>query len=61
MAAKFKKGDIVQLKSGGPPMTVANPQAYVDEVTCVWFAGAKREEVNFEQEVLQTYDAPAKK
>ncbi len=33
---KFQKGDVVQLKSGGPEMTVVE----VDEkgrVTCTWF------------------------
>jgi len=32
----FEPGDIVQLKSGGPAMTVSGTDA--DGVRCVWFA-----------------------
>lgn len=32
----MKKGDVVQLKSGGPPMTVQSLGAQ-GEVWCVWF------------------------
>lgn len=36
MDATPKTGDVVQLKSGGPRMTVTGP--YNDkDVTCVWF------------------------
>lgn len=42
---KFKLGDIVQLKSGGPKMTVTE-EAEGDEddapLWCTWFAGAKK-------------------
>jgi uncharacterized protein YodC (DUF2158 family) len=38
MAAKFKKGDIVVLKSGGPKMTVDDPDTVGGDVLCVWFA-----------------------
>ena len=34
--AKFKRGDTVKLKSGGPAMTVASA-AKGDEVECHWF------------------------
>ncbi len=34
--AGFEIGDVVQLKSGGPPMTVIG-QAGPDEVWCRWF------------------------
>ncbi|HEX8283258.1 MAG TPA: DUF2158 domain-containing protein [Pyrinomonadaceae bacterium] len=37
----FKVGDIVQLKSGGPKMTVKDPMAVNDNVHCQWFAGSK--------------------
>lgn len=49
---KFKKGDVVQLKSGGQKMTVESyswndhTKSYRDDkVDCVWFVGAtlKRE------------------
>jgi uncharacterized protein YodC (DUF2158 family) len=38
MDAKFADGDVVQLVSGGPPMTVQNDR--VDGiVSCWWFVG----------------------
>ena len=36
MADTFKRGDVVQLKSGGPIMTVQEP-ADGGKVLCVWF------------------------
>lgn len=47
----FKIGEIVQLKSGGPKMTVEDPNPPVDfmdssmvgQIRCQWFAGAKLE------------------
>jgi uncharacterized protein YodC (DUF2158 family) len=32
---EFKVGDTVQLKSGGPPMTIT--EVNDEEATCVWF------------------------
>jgi uncharacterized protein YodC (DUF2158 family) len=61
MAVNFKKGDIVQLKSGGPAMTVEDPKVYSGDVACVWFAGAKREHANFDPEALIPYEDPKKK
>lgn len=47
MAKEFKVGDIVQLKSGGPKMTVhgvdVSPGMDEPRVWCVWFAGSKRQ------------------
>lgn len=37
----LKVGDIVQLKSGGPKMTVKDPMAIDGQVYCQWFAGNK--------------------
>ena len=54
----FKKGDIVVLKSGGPQMTIDDPNGYAGEVDCVWFAGAKREHAAFDPETLIPYTAP---
>jgi uncharacterized protein YodC (DUF2158 family) len=36
METKFKTGDIVRLKSGGPKMTVNGYTPY-GQVECVWF------------------------
>ncbi|MBB3996066.1 uncharacterized protein YodC (DUF2158 family) [Sulfitobacter undariae] len=62
MAANFKPGDIVQLKSGGPAMTVSketgNPGSYA--YYCEWFKGASKERAHFEEETLQAYVAPKK-
>jgi uncharacterized protein YodC (DUF2158 family) len=42
MAVPFKKGDVVQLKSGGPRMTVE--AVFPDgDVRVAWFAGSKLE------------------
>jgi uncharacterized protein YodC (DUF2158 family) len=39
--APFKVGDVVRLKSGGPPMTVTSVESGEDEVGyvvfCIWF------------------------
>lgn len=63
MASKFSPGDIVQLKSGGPAMTVSKvndstmigSQAY----TCEWFKGASNERAVFQEDTLKTYVAPS--
>ncbi|HWE86636.1 MAG TPA: DUF2158 domain-containing protein [Terracidiphilus sp.] len=39
MADQFKVGDIVQLKSGGPPMTVKSVEVLNGECLCEWFGG----------------------
>lgn len=62
----FWLGDVVQLKSGGPPMTVAEiPDASrgfrPDEYYCVWFRGATRESGYFAEHLLQRYTPPEKR
>ncbi len=52
MAEKFKPGDVVQLKSGGPKMTVKEFDEQMGEVHAIWFAGAKHEEGWFPPEAL---------
>jgi uncharacterized protein YodC (DUF2158 family) len=40
MAKEFEIGDVVQLKSGGPRMTVTKAEreaAHGGTITCVWF------------------------
>lgn len=58
MTGAFKKGEIVQLKSGGPKMTVDEVSPF--EVECVWFAGAKRESAMFSTETLMSVPDDAK-
>jgi uncharacterized protein YodC (DUF2158 family) len=38
---EFKIGDIVELKSGGPKMTVTGATTSDKEIGCKWFAGGK--------------------
>jgi len=47
----LKPGDIVQLKSGGPKMTVQS-MSIDDELYCQWFAGSKLEGGRFPPEAL---------
>ena len=58
MAEKFTPGDIVQLKSGGPAMTVSECDR--EGIWCVWFKGASREKGRFSEDTLKTYEAPTK-
>ncbi len=54
MANKFKVGDVVQLKSGGPDMTVNDvPGSYAEYYHCQWFAGKKLESGNFPENSIQ--------
>lgn len=41
MANMYEEGDVVQLKSGGPKMTVTKfvENYYDGEIVCKWFAG----------------------
>lgn len=55
---QFTKGDIVQLRSGGPKMTVADIDPY--SVTVKWFAGSKMESADVDPEALQPYVEPEK-
>ncbi len=56
----LKIGDIVQLKSGGPNMTVVVITSKTN-VFCSWFAGAKHERANFNVDALQTPPTDGKK
>lgn len=57
----FKIGDIVQLKSGGPKMTVMSPEKEGGDVFCGWFAGAKRETGFFPPDSLEVAKETEKK
>jgi uncharacterized protein YodC (DUF2158 family) len=58
MAGKFKPGDIVRLKSGGPDMTVERVSELGDGTTyfCSWFAGAKDNHKGFREQALELAD-----
>ncbi len=54
-------GDVVILKSGGPPMTVHNIGNYDFQginpgVLCVWFFDSKRVESVFHPNTLERYE-----
>jgi uncharacterized protein YodC (DUF2158 family) len=53
-ANKFKVGDVVELKSGGPKMTVAdvNPRIGSNAIRCQWFGGKKLESGLFDPSTL---------
>lgn len=70
MANMFNKGDIVQLKSGGPAMTVdAVPGEAISKYDtdarttyrCEWFKGATPAHGNYAEHLLQVFVAPEKK
>lgn len=55
--SKYKSGDVVKLKSGGPNMTVQSYMVTTSSsvsktVQCKWFAGAKSETSNFHEDML---------
>lgn len=61
MADKFKVGDIVQLKSGGPEMTVnSTPVQRGDNYYTQWFAGKKLESGRFPENSLKPVPPDAK-
>ncbi|MBN9495864.1 MAG: DUF2158 domain-containing protein [Alphaproteobacteria bacterium] len=60
MANVFKLGDIVQLKSGGPAMTVAGIGP-TGGYFCEWFKGASKDSAYFEEYTLKPYVALQKK
>jgi len=51
----FQKGDVVQLKSGGPKMTVTKIGVHMEEqmVWCTWFEDTKVTEETFPPEALK--------
>ena len=51
--ASFTAGDVVQLKSGGPPMTVCGKSATTGDVLCIWFEKTKKHDETFPTEVLK--------
>lgn len=69
MANKWKHGDIVVMKSGGPPMTVDKVPGDIlssfsgtkyEEYRCEWFKGATSQSGTFGEHLLETYVPPKK-
>ncbi|RAU19600.1 DUF2158 domain-containing protein [Nitrincola tibetensis] len=58
MANQFNIGDIVQLKSGGPKMTVT--QVRDKYVSTAWFAGSKKEDGIFPMEAIVIFEEKGK-
>jgi uncharacterized protein YodC (DUF2158 family) len=58
---RFKTGDIVILKSGGPPMTVLGYSSIAGMVYCQWLSGERSEQGQFPEDSLEPAPAnPAK-
>lgn len=63
MEEDFSPGDVVELKSGGPKMTIENVGKYGmgathDSANCVWFERMKRMEGVFELHMLRKVKDP---
>jgi len=68
MANAFNKGDVVVLKSGGPPMTVDGVpgermigKKADDDYLCRWFKGATADQGTYGEHLIEKYVPPAKK
>lgn len=67
MANAFKRGDVVVMKSGGPPMTVDNVPGgelsyggRLTEYLCEWVKGATSQKGKFGEHLLEKYAPPKK-
>ena len=65
MEQKFKIGDVVVLKSGGPAMTITNDKTGTDfskgkvwrgRYDCKWFDGDEMKQARFHQEAIELED-----
>lgn len=54
---EFKPGDVVQLRSGGPAMTV-DGISEIGEIICVWFEGSKKNKDMYSSASLKRYEPP---
>ncbi len=59
MGTDIKEGDIVRLKSGGPPMTVGAKMAS-GGFTCTWFVGQEVKEKIFTPDQLTVEEGESK-
>lgn len=53
---KFKAGELVQLKAGGPNMVVVAWNTLNEAYKCSWFSGAKHNNQLFKEEAIHPYD-----
>ena len=53
--SKFEIGDKVQLKSGGPVMTIEKIDNE-EKIQCVWFKDVELESANFMQDTLEHFE-----
>ncbi len=52
----MKIGDAVQLKSGGPKMTIKRTDGPMGgNIVCQWFAGSKLQEGHFNADSIEPY------
>lgn len=54
----LKPGDVVELKSGGPAMTVKGTAYGTEGLICSWFDGKKVQEREFEPAQLKRRGSP---
>lgn len=59
MEDKFEDGALVQLKSGGPIMTVESYHKDSDKYYCEWFVNGKRNNELFRKTSLVRYEPSA--
>ncbi|HHC4621672.1 TPA: YodC family protein [Klebsiella pneumoniae] len=55
MEEKFEPGTLVQLKSGGPIMTVERFDKSLDKYCCEWFSNGKRNSEMFKATSIQKF------
>lgn len=51
MSDEFNIGDVVELKSGGPEMTVSSIDGKI--CTCIWFDNSNKMKDEFEKDILK--------
>lgn len=56
---EFEIGDTVQLKCGGPAMTVTDECLLTGGLQCAWFNGCIRQQGTFDAAILQVWEPPA--
>lgn len=56
--AEFAIGDAVQLKTGGPAMTVQDISLMTGEYQCVWFNGNIKQQSSFDGSILKEWVPP---